>query len=92
MKAIIASKTENRAQWLMVVLAMVLLVGLIIPGLAWADHSSDHPESQFDAAAELSGDESSRWLTQQFIDGQLVRRALTQQFIDGELVRYAPGR
>jgi hypothetical protein len=76
----------------MVVLALVLLVALMIPGLAWADHSSDDLESQFDAAAELSSYESSQWLTQQYIDGQLVRRALTQQFIDGELVRYAPGR
>ncbi|MFC2030857.1 hypothetical protein ACFLWA_09040 [Chloroflexota bacterium] len=52
MKAIIASNTQNRTQWLIAVLAVVLLVALMIPGLAWADHSSDHPESQFDLAGE----------------------------------------
>ena len=59
MKAIIASNTQNRAQWLVGVLTLVLLVALMIPGLAWADHASDHPESQFDLEGEPSGGESA---------------------------------
>lgn len=75
MKAIIASNTQNRSQWLMVALAMVLLVALMIPGLAWADHSSDDADNQFGAAAELSAEDFHQQLIQQFIDGNLVRIA-----------------
>jgi hypothetical protein len=73
MKANIASKTQTRSQWFIVALAMVLLVAMMIPGLAWADHSSDDPVSQYDTATELSTVAFRGWLTEQFVDGKLER-------------------
>jgi hypothetical protein len=58
---------------------MVLLaVALVIPQLAWADHASDHPYSQFDDPSINSP--------------SVAYDALVEKYKAGELVFHAPGR
>ena len=58
---------------------MVLFaVALVIPQLAWADHASDHPYSQFDDPSIISTSEAYS--------------ALIEKYKSGDLVFHAPGR
>lgn len=74
MKSLSFSTQKNGLQ----VAALVLLVvTLVIPLLAWADHASDHPYGQFDDPSSISSGEAYA--------------ALVEKYRAGELVFHAPG-
>ena len=75
MRSFVYPTRKNRVQ----VAALVLfVVALVIPQLAWADHASDHPYSQFDDPALVSAGD--------------VYATLVEKYKSGELVYNAPGR
>jgi hypothetical protein len=58
------------------VAALVLLVmALVIPQFTWADHASDHPDSQFDNLASISPSEAYVALVENYAMGNLVYNA-----------------
>jgi hypothetical protein len=74
MRSYVDLSQKNRVQ----LLALVLLaVALVIPQLAWADHASDHPYSQFDDPATESVDaDTARWVALgKYYEGKSERAA-----------------
>jgi hypothetical protein len=81
---------ENRLQWLVVALALVLLIAFIVPQVAWADHASAHPQTQAEVLAEADvalGIESI-----DSISSMAFYRALLERYLTGTLEFNAPGR
>jgi hypothetical protein len=75
MRSLVYPTRKNRVQAAALVL---FVVALVIPQLAWADHASDHPYSQFDDPSLVSTSEGYA--------------ALAEKYKTGELVYNAPGR
>ena len=56
MRSFVAQTRKNQF-WVLVAALVLLVVALVIPQLAWADHASDHPDDQFDTQSS-----SARWV------------------------------
>lgn len=77
MKGLVIPLQKNRVQvWLAA--SVLLVVALVLPQLAWADHASDHPYSQADDP--ISNAPNAAYA------------ALVEKYKSGELVYHAPGR
>ena len=97
MRSFVYPTRKNRGH----VAALVLLaLALVIPQLAWADHASDHPYSQFDDPSIISSASVAHdALVEKYKEDRsfsaspsVAYDALVEKYKSGALVYNAPGR
>ena len=70
MKSFVVPTQKNSSQ-VRVAALMLLLVALVIPQLAWADHASDHPISQFEEMPSILARQAYAALVEKYQAGEL---------------------